>query len=201
VNATPRVVPNRMTDQPPPGDVTALLLAWSRGDEGALAQLTALVHEELRRIARRYMSGERPGHPLQTTALVNEAYLKLVDARRVRWQNRAHFLGVAARLMRRILVDVARSRKYQKRGGAWQQVTLHEWALVSTGPAADLEALDQALERLARIDARKARVVELRFFAGLSLEESAEVLGVSTDTIGRDWSTAKTWLRRELTRS
>jgi RNA polymerase sigma-70 factor (ECF subfamily) len=190
-----------MTDQPPPGDVTALLLAWSRGDEGALAQLTALVHEELRRIARRYMSGERPGHPLQTTALVNEAYLKLVDARRVRWQNRAHFLGVAARLMRRILVDVARSRKYQKRGGAWQQVTLHEWALVSTGPAADLEALDQALERLARIDARKARVVELRFFAGLSLEESAEVLGVSTDTIGRDWSTAKTWLRRELTRS
>lgn len=188
-----------MSDQPP-GDVTELLLAWGRGSEDALARLTPLVHEELRRVARRHMEGERPGHALQTTALVNEAYLKLVDSSRVRWQNRTHFLAVASQLMRRILVDVARSRGYQKRGGQWQQVTLHDWAAVSPGPDPDLVALDEALDRLEKIDPRKVKVIEMRFFAGLSLEETAEALQVSADTVGRDWSAARAWLRRELTR-
>jgi len=181
-------------------DVTGLLLAWGRGEEAALARLTPLVHDELRRIAQRHMAGERPGHPLQTTALVNEAYLKLVDASKVRWQNRAHFLAVASQSMRRILVDVVRSRRYQKRGGDWHQITLHEWAAVSSEPTLDIVAVDEALERLARMDPRKAQVVEMRFFGGLNLEETAEALKVSTDTVGRDWSAAKAWLRRELTR-
>ena len=184
----------------PSRDVTGLLLAWGGGDEAALAQLMPLVHGELLRIAQRHMAGERPGHPLQTTALVNEAYVKLVDSSRVRWRNRAHFLAVASRLMRRILVDVVRRRRYQKRGGDWRQITLHEWAAVTSEPTLDIVAVDEALERLARMDPRKAQVVEMRFFGGLNLDEIAEALDVSIDTVGRDWNAAKAWLRRELTR-
>lgn len=181
-------------------DFTGILLAWRAGDEAALATLTSLVYDELHRLARYYMARERPGHTLQATALVNEAYLKLVDASRVRWQNRAHFMAVAAQTMRRILVDLARKRRGQKRGGGARPVTLHEALLVGGQPGSDLVALDDALEGLAKLDPRKSRVVELRFFGGLSLEETAEALGVSTDTVGRDWSAARAWLLRELTR-
>lgn len=179
-------------------NVTELLLAWGRGDNRALDRLTPLIYDELHRLAQRLMGRERPGHTLQTTALVNEAYLKLVDSSRVRWQNRAHFFAVAAQLMRRILVDFARSRQYQKRGGEWQQVALDDGLAISAGREPDLVALDAALQGLAKMDPRKAQVVELRFFGGLSLEETAEVLKVSTNTVGRDWNTAKAWLRREL---
>ena len=181
-------------------DVTDLLMAWSNGDEDALSRLTPLVYNELHRLAEIYMRREHAGHPLQTTALVNEAYVKLVDSSRVRWQNRAHFFAVAAQLMRRILVDFARHRRYQKRGGDWRQVTLAEGLGVATNPNSDLVALDEALEGLAKLDPRKARVVELRFFGGLSLEETADALQVSTDTVGRDWRAAKAWLKRELER-
>lgn len=181
-------------------DVTDLLMAWGNGDENALSRLTPLVYDELHRLAEVYMRREHAGHTLQTTALVNEAYIKLVDSSRVRWQNRAHFFAVAAQLMRRILVDFARNRRYQKRGGDWRQVTLAEGLGVATNPDSDLVALDEALARLARLDPRKARVVELRFFGGLSLEETAEALQVSTDTVGRDWRAAKAWLKRELKR-
>jgi RNA polymerase sigma-70 factor (ECF subfamily) len=178
--------------------VTALLLAWGRGDDSALERLMPLVHDELRRLARRLMRDERPGHTLQTAALVNEAYLRLVDASRVRWQDRAHFFALCARLMRRILVDHARSRNYQKRGGGLRHVSLHD-DLVGPGErATDLVALDDALETLARSDPRKSRVVELRFFAGLSVEETAEALDVSPETVMRDWKFAKVWLLREL---
>jgi RNA polymerase sigma-70 factor (ECF subfamily) len=184
-----------------PGDLTELLLAWRRGDDDALTRLTPLVYDELHRLARAYMSRERPGHPLQATALVNEAYLRLTDSSRVQWQNRAHFLAVAAQLMRRVLVDFARTRQSQKRGRDWRQVTLDEGLIVGGEPNVDLLALDQALGRLGLLDPRKVQVVEMRFFGGLSLEDTAEVLGVSPDTVGRDWSAAKAWLLRELTRA
>lgn len=185
-------------ETPSPGAVTELLRAWSDGDDGALERLLPLVEAELRRLARGYMGRERPGHTLQTTALVNEAFLRLTDARRVRWQDRAHFLGISARLMRRVLVDYARRRGYLKRGGGAEQVTLHEELLTSPDPALDLVALDRALEALARVDPRKSQIVELRFFGGLTVEETADVLHVSTDTVKRDWRLAKLLLLREL---
>jgi RNA polymerase sigma-70 factor (ECF subfamily) len=182
------------------GDFTQLLLAWRDGDQEALSRLTPMVYDELHRLARHYMAQEQPGHTLQATALVNEAYLRLVDSSRVRWQGRAHFVAIAAQLMRRILVDFARSRQYQKRGGDWHRVTLEDHVAVTADPRSDLVALDEALQGLAAFDPRKAQVVEMRFFGGLTLEETAEVLKVSLDTIGRDWNAAKAWLLRELTR-
>jgi RNA polymerase sigma-70 factor (ECF subfamily) len=180
-----------------PGSVTGLLLAWRGGDEAALEQLVPLVHQELHRIARGCMRGERAGHSLQATALVNEAYLRLIGAQQVDWQNRVHFLAVSARLMRRILVDFARAKNYQKRGGGAQAVTLDE-ALVVVEPGRDLIAIDEALDALAKMDERKAKVVEMRFFGGLTVEETAAALGVSPDTVMRDWRLAKAWLMREL---
>ena len=184
-----------------PGDITELLLAWRGGDGDALAVLTPMVHDELRRLARLYMARERPGHPLQATELVNEAYLRLTDSSRVQWQDRGHFLAVAAQAMRRVLVDVARDRHARKRGGDWRRITLDEALIVGGGPNVDLIALDEALCRLGALDPRKVQVVELRFFAGLSLEDAASALGVSADTVGRDWTAAKAWLLRELTRT
>ena len=183
---------------PPGGEVSGLLRAWSDGDRGALDKLTPIVHDELRRLARRYMRRERPGHSLQTAALVNEAYMRLVDYRGMLWQNRAHFFAVSAQLMRRILVEHAR-RHNLKRGGGVQHVSLEEPAMVGGERAADLVALDDAMDTLARLDPRKVQVVEMRFFGGLSVEETAEVLKVSSVTVMRDWSTAKAWLYRELT--
>ena len=187
-----------MPDEPAPAAVTQLLIDWSNGDENALRQLIPLVHEELRRVARRHMAHERAEHTLQATALVNEAYVRLVDIRQVKWQNRAHFFAMSARLMRRILVDFARSRRYQKRGGGAQQVSLQESMVVSPEPGPDLVRLDEALTALAAVDERKAQVVEMRFFGGLSVEETAEALHVSRDTVIRDWKVAKAWLLREL---
>jgi RNA polymerase sigma-70 factor, ECF subfamily len=181
-------------------EVTQLLLAWGNGDEEALSRLTPLIYGELHRLAQSYMRREQKGHTLQATALVNEAYLKLVDSSRVRWQNRAHFVAVAAQLMRRILVDFARSRRYHKRGGDWRKTTLAEGLGIVANVDSDLVGLDDALQELAKLDPRKARVVDLRFFGGLSLEETAEALQVSTDTVGRDWRAAKAWLKRELKR-
>lgn len=181
-----------------PGAVTELLRAWSDGDDAALDQLVPLMEAELRRLARGYMGRERHGHTLQTTALVNEAFLRLTDARQIRWQDRAHFLGISARLMRRVLVDYARRRGFHKRGGDAQRVTFNEALVTASDPALDVVALDRALDALAKADARKSRVVELRFFGGLSVEETAEVLKVSTDTVKRDWRLAKLWLLREL---
>jgi RNA polymerase sigma-70 factor, ECF subfamily len=178
-------------------DVTGLLLAWGGGDEAALERLIPLVHAELHRIAMRCMADERAGHSLQPTALVNEAYIRLVDARRVKWQDRNHFLSMAARLMRRVLVDHARSRRYLKRGGGAARVTLMD-DLVLDEPGRDLVALDDALAALATVDERKSRVIELRFFGGLSVEETAAILSVSVDTVMRDWKLAKAWLLREL---
>jgi RNA polymerase sigma factor (TIGR02999 family) len=183
--------------KPPIGEISGLLRAWGDGDRGALDQLTPIVYDELRRLASHYMRGERPGHSLQATALVNEAYMRLVDYKGMQWQNRAHFFAVSAQLMRRILVDHAR-RHNMKRGGGVQHVSLDETAIVGGDRAADLVALDDALEALARLDSRKVQVVELRFFGGLSVEETAEVLKVSSVTVMRDWSTAKAWLYREL---
>ncbi|HTI42297.1 MAG TPA: sigma-70 family RNA polymerase sigma factor [Vicinamibacterales bacterium] len=180
------------------GAVTQLLRAWSDGDDAAFDQLAPLVEAELRRLARGYMARERPSHTLQPTALVNEAFLRLTDARQVRWQDRAHFLGISARLMRRVLVDHARSRMYRKRGGDGRRVTLDEALIASPEPQLDLLALNRALETLAAADPRKGRVVELRFFGGLTVEETAEVLHVSADTIKRDWRLAKLWLMKEL---
>ena len=174
--------------------VTELLLAWGDGDRSALEQLMPLVHAELRRIAARHMAHERPGHTLQPTALVNEVYLRLVNVERVRWQNRAHFLAVAARLMWRILVDFARSRRYRKRGGGEDHVVLDETTLIDVGRGHDMLALDDALDELARIDDRQAQIVVMRFFAGLSVEETASVLAVSPATMMRDWKLAKAWL-------
>ena len=181
-----------------PGHATGLLRAWSEGDQGALEALVPLVEAELRRLARIYMARERRGHTLQATALVNEAFLRLAGARRLRWEDRAHFLGIAARLMRQVLVDHARSRGYQKRGAGAQQVSLDEAFLASPGPSLDVVALDRALDALAAVDERKSRVVELRFFGGLSVEETADLLHLSNDTIKRDWRLAKLWLLREL---
>jgi len=179
-------------------DVSQLLRAWSDGDRSALDKLTPIVYEELRRLARRYLRGERPDHSLQTTALVNEAYMRLVDYKRMQWQNRVHFFAVSAQLMRRILVEHAR-RHNLKRGGGLQHVSLDEVAVIGSDRAADLVALDEAMGALAQIDPRKAQVVELRFFGGLSVLETAEVLKVSSVTVMRDWSTAKAWLYREMT--
>ncbi|HEY7171424.1 MAG TPA: sigma-70 family RNA polymerase sigma factor [Vicinamibacterales bacterium] len=180
-------------------DVTRLLRAWHDGDEQALARLIPFVEAELRRVARAYMARERKDHTLQPTALVNEAFLRLRQAHQIRWNDRAHFFGISARLMRRVLVDYARARGFQKRNGQAQRVPLDEAPLpVERGMTIDLLALDRALEGLAHVDHRKSRVVELRFFAGLSVEETADVLGVSVDTVKRDWRLAKLWLLREL---
>jgi RNA polymerase sigma-70 factor (ECF subfamily) len=179
-------------------DVSRLLRAWSHGDQGALEKLTPIVYEELRRLARRYMKGERPGHSLQTTALVNEAYMRLVDYTRMQWQDRAHFFAVSAQVMRRILVEHAR-RHNLKRGGDVQHVSLEHAVMVGDGEDSDLVALDDAMTALARIDSRKVEVVEMRFFGGLSVEETAEVLKISPITVKRDWRAAKIWLYRELT--
>ena len=173
-------------------------MAWRAGDEAALNRLMPLVHDELHRIAHRCMTGERAQLTLQTTALVNEMFLRLVDVRRLNWQNRAHFLAMAARLMRRVLVDAARGRRAEKRGGDVVLITLEEPIVAGADRAAELLRLDDALEALAALDSRKSRVVELRFFGGLSLEETAEVLGVSTKTVMRDWDFAKAWLQREI---
>ncbi len=178
------------------GDVSTLLRAWTDGDQGALEKLTPIVYNELHRLARYYMSGERTGHSLQTTALVNEAYLRLTDYKRMRWENRAHFFAVSAQLMRRILVDHAR-RHNLKRGAAVDHVSLEETAVVRERDE-NLVVLDDALQALSRFDSRKAQVVELRFFGGLSVEETAEVLRVSPITVMRDWSAARAWLYREM---
>lgn len=179
-------------------NVTELLHAWSGGDKAALDKLIPVVYDELRRQASRYLRGERPGHTLQTTGLVNEAYLRLVDQKKVHWQNRAHFYGIAAQLMRRILVDHARAKHRAKRGGADLRVSLDEAMMITKGRDIDLVALDEALDRLAKIDSQQSRVVELRFFSGLNVEETAEVLGISAATVKREWSVAKAWLYREI---
>ena len=179
-------------------DITILLKAWSDGDSSALDQLTPLIYAELQRLARRYMARERSSPTLETGALLNEAFLRLVHWKTARWQNRSHFYGLAAQIMRRVLVDHARSHGYQKRGGAIRPISLDEAMVVSPDRSPDIVALDEALERLTKFDARKGKVVELRFFGGLSVEESAEVLQVSPFTVIRDWKLAKAWLRREL---
>jgi RNA polymerase sigma factor (TIGR02999 family) len=179
-------------------EVTGLLQAWSDGDQLALEKLMPLVYAELHRLAKRYMGHEQAGHSLQTSALVNEAYLRLVDAHGVRWQNRAHFFAVSAQIMRRILVDFARARQNLKRGGGALQVTLDEGLVVSPESGADLLALDEALEKLAALNPRQSKVVELRYFGGLKEEEVAEALNVSPRTIRHDWSVARAWLYREL---
>ena len=189
----------RISDIPEPTHgITDLLLAWRGGDDAALSALVPLVHDELRRMARRHMAGERPGQTLQATALVNEAFLRLVDVRRVNWQDRAHFLAMVARLMRRVLVDAARARQADKRGGELVRVTFDEDLAGGHDPVGELVMLDEALVALDQLDPRKGKVVELRFFGGLSLEETAEALGVSTKTVMRDWDFAKAWLRREM---
>src|ERR1700722_10722932 len=190
-------LPVNAAPAPDNGEVSGLLRAWSDGDRGALDRLTPIVYDELRRLARRYMRGERPGHSLQTTALVNEAYIRLIDYKSMQWQNRAHFFAVSAQLMRRILVDHAR-RHNLKRGGDVPHVSLEEAAMVGGVGSMDFLVLDDALNALARLDARKVQVVEMRFFGGLSVEETAEVLKVSPITVMRDWTTAKAWLYREL---
>jgi len=184
---------------PSPQQVTQLLVAWTDGDGAALDKLMPLVHEELRRLAHHYMRGEGLGHTMQTSALVNEAYLRLVDQTNPHWQNRAHFFAISAQLMRQILVDYARKRRSRKRGGDVRQVSLDEEMIVSEERAANVVALDDALKSLAEIDPRKSQIVELRFFGGLSIEETAEVLAVSPGTVMRDWTLAKAWLLREIT--
>src|SRR5262245_5560178 len=182
-------------------DATDLLVAWSAGDQSAFDRLVPLVHQELRVLARRYMRGERSDHTLQATALVNEAYIRLIDVKRVQWQNRTHFLAVAAQTMRRILVEFARHRGRQKRGGSAVRVTIDDALEVAEKKDADLVALSDALTALAAFDARMSQVVELRFFGGFSVQETADVLSVSPETVMRDWKTAKAWLLRELNRS
>lgn len=179
-------------------NITHLLKEWSDGDRQALDKLTPLVYEELRHQAARYLRRERPGHTLQTTALIHEAYLRLIDAKDVHWQSRAHFFAIAANLMRRILVEHARRRDADKRGGSQVRVQLDEALAVADEADVDLLAIDEALDRLAAIDPQQARVVELRFFSGLSVEETAAALGVSPKTVKRDWSVARAWLRREI---
>jgi RNA polymerase sigma-70 factor, ECF subfamily len=195
-NCGPRGVRDQVK-KVPEGDVSTLLRAWSDGDQSALDKLAPIVYDELRRLAGHYLSRERSGHSLQATALVNEAYLRLVDYKRMRWENRAHFFAVSAQLMRRILVDHAR-RHNLKRGGGVQHIALEDTAVVGGGRAENLVVLDGAMQALARFDPRKAHVVELRFFGGLSVEETAEVLKVSPVTVMRDWNTARAWLHREM---
>jgi RNA polymerase sigma factor (TIGR02999 family) len=182
----------------PPVEITRLLLAWGQGDTGALEQLVPVVYSELHRLARCHMRGERSSHTLQTTALVNEAYLRLVDARRVRWRDRAHFYAMASRLMRRILVDAARTRRAKKRGAGAVRVSIDGALALAVDDTIDLPALDEALQALSALDDRKGQVVELRFFGGLTLAETAAVLQVSEDTVQRDWNFARTWLKRRL---
>ena len=183
--------------KPEASDVSTLLRAWSDGDQSALKGLTPIVYDELHRLAHRYLERERPGHTLQTTALVNEAYIRLVDYKRMQWQDRAHFLAASAQVMRRILVDHARGHNV-KRGAGVQHVSLDEAGVTGGDQASDLVALDDAMNALARLDPRKAQIIEMRFFGGLSVEETAEVLKVSPATVRRDWSIAKFWLYREL---
>jgi len=187
--------------KPSSQDITQLLLAWRQGNQGALDELMPVVLEELRRQAHRYLQREQKGHSLQTTALINEAYLRLLDCSKVSWKNRAHFFAITARMMRRILVDYARSQGYRKRGGGLHIITLDQDRVSPIGRDPDLIALDDALDTLATRDERKSKVVELRFFGGLSIEETAEVLGVCCDTVVRDWKFAKAWLARELKKS
>lgn len=182
---------------PSPNEVTQLLVAWSNGDKVACDELMSVVYQELHRLAHQYMRRESPDHTLQTSALVNEAFLRLVDQKDVHWQNRSHFFGIAAQMMRRILVDYARSRRYAKRGGGAREISLDE-AMLSDDRSDEVVALDDALQELAKIDPRKSQIVELRFFAGLSIEETADVLAVSAGTVMRDWTLAKAWLRREM---
>jgi RNA polymerase sigma factor (TIGR02999 family) len=184
--------------EPSPQEVTGLLIDWSKGDQAAFDRLLPLVYGELRQMARRYMARQQSGHTLQTTALIHEAYLKLVEQKDKQWQNRAHFFGVAAQAMRHILVDYARSKQAERHGGGAQAVSLDEALTVSQERTAELVALDDALQELAKFDPRKSQVVELRFFGGLSVEETAEVLKVSEVTVMRDWSMAKAWLHRAL---
>ena len=183
-----------------PNEVTQLLVAWGNGDQAALDQLMPLVYSELHRLAHRHIKKERPGHTLQTSALLNEAFLRLVDQRDVQWQGRAHFFSIAAQMMRRILVDYARSRRFAKRGGDAQQVSFDEELVVSRQLSSDVLQLHDALNELANIDERKSKLVELKFFGGLSIEETAEVLGVSPGTVMRDWTLAKAWLRIAMKR-
>ncbi len=183
----------------PSTQVTQLLVEWSNGNQAALDKLTPLVYEELHRLAHHYMSRERGGHTLQTTALINEAYLRLIDQAQVRWQNRAHFFAVSAQVMRHILVDHARKRHNAKRGGDARRVSLAEAAVVAKERTGDVIAIDEALKRLAVLDPRKSQVVELRFFGGLTIEETAEVLKVSPITVRREWTTAKAWLYKAVT--
>jgi RNA polymerase sigma factor (TIGR02999 family) len=186
---------------PPAEDVTGLLRAWCAGDQGALEKLTPLVYQELHQRARRYMANERPGHTLQTTALVNEVYLRLVGAPQQNWANRSHFYAVCAQLMRRILVDFARSRNSRKRGAGEWHLPLDEALNVCNESPAQIVAVDEALKNLAQVDARKSRVVELRFFGGLSVDETSQVMKISPETVMRDWKTAKVWLLREISGS
>lgn len=182
-------------------EVTQLLAAWSEGDQAARDELMGVVYQELHRLAHHYMRQEPPGHTLQTSALVNEAFLRLIDQRNVQWQNRAHFFGIAAQMMRRILVDYARNRRYAKRGGGAQQISLDDALFVSQERSAEVVFLDEALDRLAEFNRRGGQIVELRFFGGLSIEETAHVLAVSPGTVMRDWTLAKAWLRREMSTS
>jgi RNA polymerase sigma factor (TIGR02999 family) len=182
---------------PSQNEVTQLLVAWSNGDQVARDELMSVVYHELHRLAHQYMRRESPDHTLQTSALVNEAFLRLVDQRNVHWQNRSHFFGIAAQMMRRILVDYARNRRYAKRGGGVREISLDETKL-SDDRSHEVVALDDALQELAKIDLRKSQIVELRFFAGLSIEETADLLAVSPGTVMRDWTLAKAWLRREM---
>jgi RNA polymerase sigma factor (TIGR02999 family) len=187
-------------DQPASKDITQLLLAWGNGNKAALDELMPIVYGELRRLAKHYMRGQRPGHALQTTELVNEAYLRLIDSDRVNWQNRSHFFAISAQMMRRILVDFARARNSLKRGGDRLQITLDEKIEVPFEDKIDFAALDEALENLAKLSPRQSQIVELRYFGGLSEEEIAETLNISTRTVRRDWSLARAWLYRELNR-
>jgi RNA polymerase sigma-70 factor (ECF subfamily) len=181
-----------------PSEITTLLIDWSKGDKSALDRLFPLVERELHRLAHSYMRREDPDHTLQTTALINETYLRLIDQNKVQWQNRAHFFGIAAQIMRRILLNYARDHHRKKRGGHAVQVSLSDVAIMSEAKSSELIALDEALEKLALVDDRKSRVVELRYFGGLSVDETAEVLGVSTVTVNRDWKMARAWLSREI---
>jgi RNA polymerase sigma factor (TIGR02999 family) len=185
-------------NQPSVPQITQMLLAWGGGDRAALDELTPIVYDELRRLAKSYMRGQRPGHTLQTTALVNEAYLRLIDSSRINWQDRTHFFAMAARLMRRILVDFARARNSLKRGGDMQKVSFEEALAVPLEPETNLVALDDALKKLAELNPRQSQVVELRYFGGLSEEEIAATLEISVRTVRRDWSVARAWLYREL---